>query len=82
MSESVIRFPVYRCEKCKGLITRDEIRAAWARGSSPSDLAVCRCGSRRFSPTNLTLWQELTSVKVWRQFFSDRRIYDKSGQPL
>jgi DNA-directed RNA polymerase subunit RPC12/RpoP len=74
--ESVIRFPVYRCERCGRLVTRLAIRKAWAAAGS---MAVCSCGSRRISPTNPSLWEELTSPAIWKQAWTDRYIYNSDG---
>lgn len=71
-----LRYPVYRCEKCKRLLTRLEIVAKWERAeaaaSQPATIALCACGGGRISPANPTLWEELTSPRLWRQAWRDR----------
>ena len=74
---SRITYPLYRCEKCSKLITRRQIRQRWAlatHGPKP-DSSICNCGSRRISPSNATLWEELTSPAIWIQAITDRTIH-------
>lgn len=71
-----LRYPIYRCEKCKRLLTRLEIVRKWekaeAQPNKVATVSLCICGSGRISPANPTLWQELTSPRLWRQAWVDR----------
>jgi hypothetical protein len=62
-----LRHLVYRCEKCKRVLTKLEILARWeAAEKNKTPLhGACPCGGGRLSPTNLSIWEELTMPRVW-----------------
>ena len=43
-------YDFYRCGSCHRVFTRDEERAAFA-AMSPGHVRICKCGSKRYSPT-------------------------------
>lgn len=67
-----LRYPVYRCEKCKRLLTRLEIVRKWEKAEAEpnitASIALCVCGSGRISPTNLTQDEENRFGSYWQKF--------------
>jgi hypothetical protein len=66
---SRLRYLCYRCYRCGRLLTKGEILGKWAKAEQDPTVvhsALCRCGSRHISPTNPSLWEELTKPRVWR----------------
>jgi hypothetical protein len=69
------RYLLYRCYKCNRLITALQMEARWAKAEedqkdiAPKDRVnhpgICVCGSRHYSPTNATTWEELTTPAIW-----------------
>ena len=57
---------VYRCRQCTRLLTRREIYARWLEfDSGAANTGLCPCGGAKISPSNLTLWEEITTPRVW-----------------
>jgi DNA-directed RNA polymerase subunit RPC12/RpoP len=63
----------YRCLACTRLLTRLEILAEWDRleRTQEQSRGICPCGSNRISPTNVSLWEELTIPRVWKLWWSE-----------
>jgi len=67
-----VRNFAYRCYKCGRLITSLEVLAAWRTSEGKDGLThdpLCPCGSRHITPTNVTLWEELTLPRVWKLWY-------------
>ncbi len=72
-----LRFLVYRCYKCSRIHTKYDILKVWAKAETllketgEALTALCPCGSRMIQPTNTTLWEELTTPKLWVVIYRD-----------
>ena len=71
------RYLFYRCERGHG-VTALQLEAAWVKAEKfnaeyPMDVAhhaeICFCGSRKISPSNPSIWEELTSPAIWKLWF-------------
>jgi DNA-directed RNA polymerase subunit RPC12/RpoP len=70
-----LRHLLYRCYRCTRILTSLEIERSWAKGEKanegvPVENQVahpqsCPCGSRHLTPTNASLWEELTRPSIW-----------------
>ena len=58
----------YRCVACHRVLTCLEIVATWERyeASGETSKGLCVCGGSKISPTNPTLWEELTTPRIWK----------------
>ena len=65
---------VYRCFNCSRIVTKINILEARAR----QEAAVCFCGSAKIQPTNTSLWEELTSIKMLKMVIA---VYTKQLAP-
>src|SRR5574341_2679342 len=67
-------YQVYRCRDCHRPLTRLQIVAKWeeAERTGVPVLGLCRCGGGRvIKPTSVSLWEELTTPAIWRQWWVD-----------
>ena len=68
MSSRTTTYLCYRCLACHRLITRYDILRAWEEAKSA---ALCPCGGGKISPSNPTLWEEITLPRVWRLWWGE-----------
>lgn len=85
-----VRHLCYRCYRCGRLLTKIEIARTWRTNEMQSvrTIPLCPCGSRHIVPTNPTLWEELTTPRIWvlwwrcvrgqRAKYRDPEVYQQS----
>jgi len=64
-----LRYLAYRCHRCGRILTKLEILDRWHEAEkdvSVTKSAVCPCGARHLSPSNVKLWEELFLPRVWK----------------
>jgi len=72
MEHSTVRYYVYRCHRCHRILTRLQVYDAWDKAAEldkqdgGTHAGICVCGSRHINPTNLSVWEEITSFQVWK----------------
>lgn len=73
MDTSRLSYLLYRCIACRRLLTKLDIIAEWERVERAQEQSrgICPCGGSRVSPTNATLWEELTIPRVWKLWWSE-----------
>lgn len=72
MQTNRLQYLVYRCTACRRLLTRLDILDNWeASERTGVHLGVCVCGGGRISPSNVTLWEELTTPRIWKLWWKE-----------
>ena len=67
MQTNRLQYFVYRCTLCRRPLTRLQIISkweSWERDGTESR-GICPCGSGKVSPSNPTLWEEITTPSIW-----------------
>jgi hypothetical protein len=64
---------IYRCTQCKRILTKYQIQSRWEQAERTGEpiRGICACGSSRVSPTNATVWEELTNPHIWKVWWRD-----------
>ncbi len=64
---------IYRCTSCKRILTKYQLIKAWdaAEAAGDEQKGACVCGGARISPTNVTLFEELTRPSIWKVWWLD-----------
>jgi hypothetical protein len=79
-----LRHFCYRCYVCGRLLTRREISARWVKSEKNGlvDASICPCGSKRLTPSNPTLIEELTLPRVWSLWATEVVWPWLKGEPI
>lgn len=68
MSEDRLKYLVYRCLKCRSLLTKLDILEAWNKSEEEGvHYPICKCGGRQISPTNATPQEEKKYCGLWQK---------------
>lgn len=73
VADREMKYLVYRCNGCRRVLTKYQLIAAWdkAEANGADQKGVCFCGSGRVSPTNITTFEELTNLAIWKVWWLD-----------
>ena len=74
MADRDLRYLIYRCQSCHRTLTKYQLDKVWGKAESVGNdtaKALCPCGGGRVSPTNPSLWEELTSPSIWKVWWLD-----------
>ena len=68
MASREVSYLLYRCQGCRRIITKLQLISRWSAWEKAGidSKGVCKCGSGRLSPTNASVWEELTSPAIWK----------------
>jgi hypothetical protein len=69
-----LRYLCYRCYRCGALLTKYQILDRWEAAEKDIGVvhsALCKCGCRHITPSNPTLFEELTSPSIWKLWLYD-----------
>jgi hypothetical protein len=72
--ERDLKFLLYRCQGCRRVLTKYQLAKFWDKAELAAAGAtknLCKCGGGRVSPTNASLWEELTSPAIWKVWWLD-----------
>jgi len=63
-----MKYWLYRCYGCRRIITKLQLQERWqaAEKSGVDTKGICICGGGKLSPTNASVFEELTTPAIWK----------------